>query len=121
MTKFEPEVDNLIMQMDEKTIRLQHDYSDDELLIELRRRGRIARVECENIAPKRYIAAGMPLDYQIERAWREIAQEAARLHIGGRKPTGVKVETVQGDNISMPPSEKGRRVRFAVNYVVDKR
>jgi hypothetical protein len=106
---------------DEKLIRLEHDYTDDELLMELRRRGRLARVECENIAPVRLIADGMPIDYQIEIAWRDIAHEAARLHVQGRIPTGAKIENVQGDGTLAPPHEKARRIKFAVNYVVDKR
>jgi hypothetical protein len=36
-------------------------------------------------------------------------------------PTGAKVDTVMGDGVSRPHHEKGRRVRFAVNYVVDRR
>ena len=119
MTHFEPPNDS-IEQFDEKTLRLQHDYTDDELLKELRRRGRFARVECENIAPERYVADGMTAEYQIKQAWREIAAEAARLHVQGHIPTGTKMETVRGNGMAIPSSEKGRRLRFAVNYVVDK-
>jgi len=119
MTHFEPESTQL-GEYDEKTMRLEHDYTDEDLLIELRRRGRLARVECENIVPDRYVTDGLAIEYQIKNAWRDIAQEAARLHVQGRAPTGAKVENVQGNGLSMPPSEKGRRIRFAVNYVVDK-
>lgn len=104
-----------------RLIRLQHDYADEELLLELRRRGRLARVECENIVPERYIAEGLPLNYQIEKAWAEISHEAAKLHIQGRVPTGAKVESVRGDGLYLSPYEKGRRIKFAVSYVVDKR
>lgn len=120
MTHFEnesPEID----QMDEKTLRLQNEYTDDDLLLELRRRGRLSRIEAENILPERYAADGVPLSYQIERAWRDIAAEAARLHVDGhRMPTGAKVDTVRGDGNLLPPHESARRVRFAVNYVVDR-
>lgn len=120
MTHFEPASSEL-GEFDEKTFRLQNHYSDEELLVELRRRGRLARIEGENIAPERFVSDGMPVSYQIERVWRQIAEEAARRHVSGTKPTGEKVENVMGDGLAGPRFETGRRVRFALNYVVDRR
>ena len=121
MTHFEPQSPDMIGQWDERLERLQHGYSDEELLIELRRRGRLARVEGEDIAPEYAVKDGMPLEYQIERVWHSITHECARLHMSNTIPTGAKLDTVMGDGVSRPQHEKGRRVRFAVNYVVDRK
>jgi hypothetical protein len=121
MTHFEPQSPDMIGQSDERLERLQHGYSDEELLIELRRRGRLARVETEVVVPQRYVEDGFPIEMQIKKAWREFAYEAARLHVGGTKPTGAKVDTVVGDGVTRSPLERSRRVRFAVNYVVDRK
>lgn len=104
-------------QYDERQFKLEQ-YSDEDLLTELRWRGRLARVEAENIAPATYGSVSIPIEYQIERAWRDAANEAARLHISGRKPTGEKIEMVSGGG--MYPYVDCRRVRFPLNYVVDK-
>lgn len=119
MPHFEPQTVLTVSQ--EMREELLQTFSDEDLLLELRRRGRLARVDVENIVPDRYLKDGMPVDYQIDRAWREFAHEAARLHINGLAPTGAKVENVRGDNKTVPAFETGRRVRFAVNYVVDRR
>ena len=121
MTHFEPQQTDMVEKRHERIERLQGEYSDEELLIELRRRGRLARVEGEDIAPEYAVKDGMPLDYQIGRVWRSIAHECARHHMSNTIPTGAKVDTVMGDGVSRPHHEKGRRVRFAVNYVVDRR
>lgn len=101
----------------ERQFKLEQ-HSDEDLLIELRRRGRLARVEAENIAPEVYGSVSVPIEYQIERAWRDATKEAARLHIFGRKPTGEKIEMVS--KAAAYPYADFRRVRFALNYVVDK-
>ena len=106
--------------MDLRLLKLQNQYSDEELLLELRRRGRFTRVEAETIAPDRYIVEGLTIEYQIERTWREVAYEAAKLHIKGKIPLGTKIENVRGDGTHMSPYDKGRRLRFALNFVVDK-
>lgn len=120
MPHFEPQSD-MIEQSDMRLERLRVEYTDEELLIELRHRGRLARVEVENIAPDYYVKDGFPVENQIEAAWRDFAYEAAARHVKGTAPTGAKAENVRGDNKTVPAFETGRRVRFAVNYVVDRR
>lgn len=121
MTHFEPTTDEIIKPADERMLRLENEYSDEELLLELRRRGRLARVETEIIVDQRYVDDGYPIEQQIQKAWHHAGNEAARLHCGGTTPTGAKVDSVKGDGVNRPGFEKGRRVRFAVNYVVDRK
>lgn len=104
---------------DERILRLQNEYSDDEILMELRRRGRLARVESENFVPDRHVQQGLSLDYQIRELWELFAQEATRKHLNGQVPSGFKVENVKGDGMVLPSSEKARQMKFVVNYVID--
>lgn len=104
----------------EKLLRLEHDYTDDELLNELRRRGRLARIDADEVVPDRYVKAGYPIERQIRASWANVALEAARLHVSGTSvPTGAKIENVESNG--HPFWEKGRRTSFTLNYVVDKR
>lgn len=116
MAHFEAAIKN-----DERILHLQKDYSDDEILMELRRRGRLARVEVQNVVPEHHLGKdGVPLDYQVRKAWTEFAGEAARQHMSGKIPSGAKVETVRVDLVELGGSRTGRQVKFVVNYVVER-
>lgn len=103
----------------EKLMRLEHEYTDDELLNELRRRGRFARVEVDEVVPDRYVNDGFPLEPQIRAIWKIAALEGAKLHANGTGvPAGAKVQN--GYVIKDIFKETGRRLAFTLNYVIDK-
>ena len=71
-------------------------FNDDELLLELRRRKRFARIQYTGFIP-RYItkAEGVnaPDDYVFPRMFSELGRELARKYLGGELPLpGMKRE-----------------------------
>jgi hypothetical protein len=100
-------------------MRLEHHYSDDELLLELRRRGRIARVEAADVVPDRFMDH-VPLDHQFQRVFA-IAANAMVRHIGTHERIpGASVEIVD-DLYRSPGFPPGRRMRMALNVIVEKK
>lgn len=124
MTKFEP-YDDTPGVTDEtsedyiRQMRLEHHYSDDELLLELRRRGRIARVEAADVVPGGYVD-DIKLDYQFHRVFSMAADEIARQIGTHERIPGASVEIVD-DRYRSPGFPPGRRMRMALNVIVEKK
>jgi hypothetical protein len=98
-------------------MRLRHAYTDTELLLELRRRGRLNRVEAFTVAPGYSVSNGYPLEHQMSGTFRELGHELCKAHLAGRKLTGFKVE--HGDfgrfgNSGTPD----RKITVPCNYVI---
>lgn len=96
-------------------------FSDVDLLLELRRRGRFGRVEAHTIVPGRYIydekpELSYPLDRQISDAYRNIGEELNKAHKHDRQPPGCKVERGRFELGSIKADD--RKVTLVVNYVV---
>lgn len=124
MTKFEPYDDTLNVTDEtsedyKRQMRLEHHYSDDELLLELRRRGRIARVEAADVVPGGYVD-DVKLDYQFHRVFSMAADEIAR-HIGTHeRMPGATVRPVKSV-YALPEMPAGREMRMALNVIVEKK
>lgn len=99
-------------------MRLQNDYSDDELLIELRRRGRIARLEVSDTTPAQYCemhTIAMQFHSLMKTAGHEMAHRFGHhSRLPGAKITDAR--GVPGDHIG-PPS---RRMTIPINIIVNK-
>ena len=106
-----------VTEHDERLSRLEREYSDDEILIEARRRGLLVRVEAETAVPVRYIEHGYPREMQIEKTFQQLAFEAAKVCVQRRVlPAGAKWSHDE-DRFR----EKFRVLRMALNFVIDKR
>lgn len=105
------------VEFDERLLRLEHQYSDDEILIEARRRGLLMRVEAKTEVPERYAADGLTKEMQIEQTFSQLAHAAARECIRREKlPAGAS----WGAEISEFGNEPVRFLRMALNFVVSK-
>lgn len=99
--------------------RLLEQFSDLELLLELRKRKRLGRVTAEETVPGRYVDQGYPLDGQIHEAYKRIAWELNKAHQPDRQPPGCKLETgrfMNGGPFLGEPRD--RKVTLVLNYVV---
>lgn len=121
MSKFEPPVDPMTqppVKDQKRQFALEYDYSDDELLIELRRRGRIERVAVMDTLPGHvadHYDEGMQFRALAGHLGRGIAEHLNDV----RRIPGAEVNTVRGvPGDTMHTS--GRRMRFALNFVVVK-
>lgn len=124
MTKFEPYdgtsgVTDVTPEDYERLMRLEHHYSDDELLLELRRRGRIARVEAADVVPGRF-RDDVSLVTQFHQVIK-LAADAMVGHLGTHERIpGASVEIVD-DRYTSPGYPPGRRMRMALNVIVEKK
>lgn len=108
--------------LDPRLVRLQGEYTDEELLLELRRRGRIARVDAHTITPGRYVSEGFPMEEQVRDTYRQAAQTLAELHLLGKHGPGCKWEEghFEGTSRTFIGSPKDRKLTVVVNYIVEK-
>lgn len=87
-------------------------YTDDQLLIELRRRGRIARVEASDVTPARLIE-----DYTPRMQFKGLMMLCAH-------EVYVKLGTHRAipgaTTVDVPGQPKGRRMTMALNVIVNK-
>lgn len=95
-------------------------FTDDELLLELRRRKRFARIQYSCIVP-RYIteAEGVnaPDEYVFPRMFSELGRELARSYLVGELPLpGMKRER---ENVT--PFSYNERFIIPMNIVVEKK
>tara|TARA_Y100000310_G_scaffold341743_1_gene441877 strand:+ start:622 stop:996 length:375 start_codon:yes stop_codon:yes gene_type:complete len=102
----------------EHMMRLEHDYTDDELLIELRRRGRIARVEAHDVVPGRY-RDDVSHQMQFKTGMMKAIDEMIRQLGTHRAIPGSKIENVE-ERHAVPGSPPGRRMRLPLNVIVNK-
>jgi hypothetical protein len=90
-------------------------FTDDELLLELRQRGRLARLEV-NHKEKMAHLRNIPPSYIWERMWRDAAAEANYAHGQGRYvPSGSKMTVTE---VHRP--DEVHNYTLILNYVVDK-
>lgn len=95
-------------------------FTDAQLLLELRRRKVLARVDYHNVAPGYAVAQGYPLDRQIREAYEGLADQLNRAHQPDRQPPGCKVERGGFLPGSFSQHEHpDRKVTLVLNYVVD--
>lgn len=92
-------------------------FTDEALLMELRRRGRLGRISVELNVPLHYLDRGYSEERQIAQAWVDLAHKAAAEHIQGVVPTGAYVGPAALDDRHL---ERMHRVKFALNYAVDR-
>ena len=116
MAQFEPPSD-AIEDYDSMKFALQNSYADEDLLLELRRRGRLGRIEAHDAMPVRF-CTDVPIELQIGRAWMVAAREVASAHVKGRVPPGCKVETKSHLPGVSFPHDGERVVTVVLNYVI---
>ena len=101
--------------------RVLSQFSDVELLLELRRRKRLGRVTAEAVVPGDAVAQGYPLDAQLRKAYDRIGNELNRQHQPDRQPPGCKLETGSFQPYfsgRFGSETKDRKVTLVLNYVV---
>jgi hypothetical protein len=101
------------------------ELTDNDLILELRRRGRMGRIEVVETVPGHFVMQGMPLIYQVETAFKRIGNELFNLHEKGprmQRMPGFMVE--EGNFLSFLQGGDGRggdrRVTVVLNYVKGK-
>lgn len=121
MESFEPSPEwSAMPEPEEKLARLAQEYTDDQILLEARRRGLLMRVEAQTVAPSYAVEAGFPLAEQIVKTMDAAAYEAAKTCLSvGRQPRGMKVDLA--DDPGCPYGGKHRRVRIPLNFVVERK
>jgi hypothetical protein len=123
MKGFEPQVEPFIQmeaEDEDVLVRALAQYSDVQLLLELRRRKVLGRVDYHTIIPGYAVASGYPLDGQILDTYRGLAEKLNRAHQVDRQPPGCKVETGGFIPGSFSQHEHpDRKVTLVLNYVVD--
>lgn len=125
MPDFNPEAGpdaglDTIQANDPKRERLQSDYTDDEILIEARRRGLLMRIEASTLVPGSVARNGYPLEDQIHETMQRAAHEATVAFLrAGRQPRGMRVEWIADQMLG--PHENHRKITFPLNFVVEKK
>ncbi|KII11274.1 hypothetical protein [Phaeobacter sp. S60] len=110
--------DDIVMDYDERLLRLENQYSDDEILIEARRRGLLMRVEAKTEVPELYAEDGLTKEIQIENTFAQLADGAARECIRrGNLPAGAS----WGAGMSTFGVGPVRSLRMALNFVINPR
>jgi hypothetical protein len=114
MKGFEPETG--LMEMPPQVNPLEQ-FTDIQLLLELRRRGVLRRVQASCVVPGYAVRGGFPITRQWETAY-ELA--AVQIHKDNHKPPpGSKVES--GRNVNSPGFDtEDRKVTVVLNYVVER-
>jgi hypothetical protein len=91
-------------------------FTDDELLLELRQRGRLARLEVNHKEEMAHLRK-IPPPYIWGRMWADAAQAAAHAHVEGRHiPSGSKMTETE---VNRP--DEVHNYKLILNYVVDKK
>lgn len=106
---------------DQEKHELLQRLTDDDLLIALRRRGRLMRIEAQKVIPRRYIEDIDNFDsFLIQKTFLEIGHKLAEL--AHKRPfPGCKKENVVGDGKIYPSCESGVRYTGVLNFVVEKK
>lgn len=96
--------------------RMMENFSDEQLLLELRNRGRLDSVEYRGHASGYSLSQGMPRSYLVELAMREIANLIA--HKYGETPeliTGFEWSTAAAEH-----SFRDVKFKLPLNFIVEK-
>lgn len=96
--------------------------SDDDLLLELRRRGVLVRVTANTIVPGRIVQQGYPMEEQIRKTYQVLGDELAKYHAMGLHPRGCKWSEGFFDPMgrSFLGAPKDRQLELVFNYVKEK-
>ena len=127
MTSFEPEPEVLQVYDGDKDQKLRS-LSDNDLLLELRRRGRLQRIVQEQVIEgwRRAHGAVSPQDYIITRLMRDAGYAiGAHLSAGSLKVPGMKIEEGRFEIPGMRRMDgdyhtPDLRYRIPFNFVVEK-
>lgn len=98
------------------------EFSDEDLLLELRYRNRLKRVVRDQIVPAHLAERpdGPPDDYMISRLGREIGYEIGqRLAAGEFKVPGHRIERGQFLGGYYPYKEQDKKFILPLNFVVE--
>ncbi len=102
-----------------RSIALKH-FDDRTLLLELRARKRLARVEYQTIAPSHAVRTGYPFEHQLRSTFTELGYWLAKKHQEGWTSTGFKTEN--GNFVDFLDGGNGdggdRKIYMPLNYVV---
>jgi hypothetical protein len=128
MTHFEPNPTDKILQVFEgDKEHLLSKLSDEDLLLELRRRKRLARVQTEYVLEgwRRYLGYEPPREYIISKLMKEAGHEVGRQILShGVKLTGMKIEEgyfeIPGRPRMRDYHTKDLRYFIPFNFVVEK-
>lgn len=104
--------------MDPSTVaQILDPITDEQLIAEIRRRGRVQRLEASYILEGWKIAQGSspPDDYIIERLYRQIGHA---LWCKSPRLPGIKIE--EGHFIASSYHTKDRKFTIPINFVVEK-
>ena len=107
---------------DEKALKLQmlfKDVTDTDLLLELRRRGRIGRVDYHLVVPSYAVAQGYPVEDQIRHCYKGLGNALGVKLNGEITLPGSKVEYGRFDDFPGcgDPHQRDRKVTLVVNYI----
>lgn len=96
--------------------------SDNDLLLEARRRGLLVRVTANTIAPGRVVAQGYPMEEQVRKTYQVLGDELAKYHSMGLHPMGCKWSEGFFDPMgrSFLGAPKDRQLELVFNYVKEK-
>lgn len=100
---------------------LANEYTNDELLLEVRRRGLLGRVEARTVVPGRYVQDGFPPIEQLRDTYERLASELVQQHNLGKSPRGAKVEEgyFNEEGRSFMGMPKDRKMTIALNYILE--
>lgn len=101
----------------EQLERAMRQFSDDDLLIELRQRGVIGRVEYHTIIPGRYFEEGYQLLSQFRETYMGLAHELHKAYGDTIAMPGGKIETGRFDTFGWRDDPPDRKLTLVLNYV----
>lgn len=126
MTHFEPNPD-ILQTYDREKEELLSRLTDDDLLLELRRRKRLARIQAERVIEGWRINYGHcpPKEYILTELMKQMAYDIGmRISVGEIKVPGMKIEEGHFEIPGMPRREQSTRkdLRYFIpfNFVVEK-
>lgn len=128
MTHFEPTPTDKILQVFEgDKEHLLSKLSDEDLLLELRRRKRLARVQAEWVVDgwRRHLGDDPPKEYILPQLMKQMAHEiGVHLATGHTKIPGMKIEEGYFESPERPRMReyhtKDLRYYIPFNFVVEK-
>lgn len=92
-------------------------FSDDDLLIELRRRGVLGRIDYHTITPGRYVQDSYPLMAQFRETYTGLAHELHKLYGDTIAMPGGKLETGDFKGFKSYGEPPDRKLTLVLNYV----
>ena len=92
-------------------------FSDDDLLMELRRRNVLGRVDYHTITPGRYVEDGYPLMSQFRETYMGLAHELHKAYGDTITMPSGKIETGRFDTFGWCDDLLDRKLTLTLNYV----